>query len=153
MFCFSRNFLRQTILTTVTALSMTTVVAAQDASPISGLGQSWPNVPDISANPHYHVYRFDRDGVEYIQVNDLQGKVRGAFGVTQGVMFALPMGVDTQNITVIAGESPKDLTQVVYQDDTVTVAAESRADGGANISVLAACPDPEHCSQNAIVVQ
>lgn len=153
MFCFSRNFLRRTILTTVTALSMTTVVAAQAATPASGLGQSWPNAPDVSANPHYHVYRFDRDGVAYIQVNDLQGKVRAAFGIAQSVPFALPMGVDTQNVTTTAGSSPTDLMQVVYQDNSITVEAESQADGSVSITANAACQDPEHCTQNAIVVR
>lgn len=153
MFCFSRKFFRQTILTTLTALGMTTVVAAQDAAPAAGLGQSWPNVPDISANPHYHVYRFDRDGVEYIQVNDLQGQVRGAIGIAQGVTLALPMGDDAQNVMVPADGSPRDLTQVVYQDEGLVVGLLSQGDGSANITAAAACGDPEHCTQNGIVAQ
>jgi len=48
MFCFSRKFLRQTILTTLMALSMTTVVAAQDAT--SGSGQGQPTDSQMDGN-------------------------------------------------------------------------------------------------------
>jgi hypothetical protein len=153
MSVFSRKLLRQTILTAAIALSMTTVAIAQQATPATGLGQAWPNAADISTNPHFHVYRFERDGIKYIQINDLQGNVRAAVASTSGATFALPVGADAQNVAVTNSYSTKDLTQVVYQDDGMTVTAEPQSDGSVSIITMAACGDPKYCTGGAIVMQ
>ena len=58
-------------------MSLTSMGAmAANSLPSSGLGQSWPNTTDVSASPHWHVYVFQRNGVRYVQINDLSGKVR-----------------------------------------------------------------------------
>ena len=151
MFCFSRKLLRKTILTTMIALSMTTMVAAQDAAPGTGLGQAWPNAPDVSMSAHYHVYRFERDGVAYIQVNDLQGQVRAAIAATPNATFALPLGADAQHVAIATGPASPDLTQVVYQDSNLTVSAAPQDDGSVSImTMMTNCPDPGQCSANRV---
>lgn len=153
MFCLYRKLFAKTILTTAIALSMVTVATAQDAAPAAGLGQSWPNAADISTNAHYHVYRFERDGVAYIQVNDLQGQVRAAVATTQNTAFTLPVGVDAQHVTVVAASTSAspDATQVVYQDDKLTVTALPQDDGSVSImAMMADCSDPEFCAANRV---
>jgi hypothetical protein len=132
---------------------MTTVATAQDAAPATGLGQAWPNASDVSTNPHFHVYRFERDGIAYIQINDLQGKVRAAIATTAGLTFALPIGSDAQNVATANHPSPTDLTQTVYQDDTLTIAAMPQNDGRLDIVVTAVCGNPQQCSGEDIVMQ
>ncbi|KAF1008682.1 MAG: hypothetical protein GAK28_01110 [Luteibacter sp.] len=61
--------------------------AAQPAT--TGLGSSWPNATDVSASPQYHVYRFERDGIRYIQINDATGTVRGAVAYIGGQILDL----------------------------------------------------------------
>lgn len=153
--CFdlSSKLFRNAILVAVMASGMSTVVAAQDAMPANGLGQSWPNAPDVSSSAHYHVYRFERDGMTYIQVNDLQGKVLGAVAATQDVTFALPIGADAQNGKLGAERAPTDLTEVVYQDDGLTVMAAPQG-GSASITALAAkCEESIPCSQNGVLAR
>lgn len=153
MSVFSSKLLRQTLLTAVVALSMTTVATAQQAAPATGLGQAWPNASDVSTSSHFHVYRFERDGIAYIQINDLQGNVRAAIATTAGVTFALPIGVDAQNVAVTTGRSPEDLTQAVYQDDSLTVSAVPQSDGSMGIVAMAGCGSPAHCTGGGIVMQ
>ncbi|WP_233842103.1 hypothetical protein [Dyella sp. 2HG41-7] len=146
MFAPISHPVRKMILPAVMALSMTTVVAAHHASPASGLGQSWPNAPDVSTSTRWHVYRFERDGIRYIQVNDLQGTVRAAVAETQGVAFALPVGVDAQNVAFINDSVPTDLTEVAYQDESLMVAVESQSDGTIQIAIQMVACEPSNCS-------
>ncbi len=39
----------------------------------SGLGEAMPDAIDLSSDPTWQVYEFERDGVRYVQVNDLSG--------------------------------------------------------------------------------
>lgn len=153
MFVSSRKLLRQTILTAAIALSMTTVATAQQATSVTGLGQAWPNASDVSTNPHFHVYRFERDGIRYIQINDLQGNVRAAVASASGATFALPIGVDAQNVAVTTGRSLANLAQAVYQDDGLTVAAVPQSDGSMRIVAMAGCGNPQQCTGGNIVMQ
>lgn len=154
MFDLSSKLFRNSILVAVMAAGMSTVVAAQDAVSATGLGQAWPNAPDVSRSAHYHVYRFERDGMTYIQVNDLQGKVLGAVAATQGATFALPIGAEAHNVKIGADRAPTDLTEVVYQDDGLTVMAAPQGDGSASITAMAdTCDTAEPCSLNGILAR
>lgn len=74
----------------------------------TGLGQSHPSVADLSMDPAWRVYGFERDGVEYFQVNDLAGRVQLIVGSLDGLFWALPAGeasselvLPPQRITVL----------------------------------------------------
>ncbi|WP_052949862.1 hypothetical protein [Dyella japonica] len=133
------------------AMSLTSMGAmAANSVPSSGLGQSWPNTTDVSASPHWHVYVFQRNGVRYVQINDLNGKVRAAFATASGSFLALPVGSDAARVATpdeplpAAGNTKGD---IVYQDSTVKVLVAPQADGSTATYVAAGdCHDPVECS-------
>lgn len=47
-----------------TAVSLPLLTA--ESTSINQLGQAHLAVTDVSANPNWHVYRFQRDGIEYL---------------------------------------------------------------------------------------
>lgn len=113
----------------------TSAVAAQ--SPGAGLGQAWPNAQDASASPHWHVYVFTHGGIRYVQVNDLNGNVRGAFATANGQYLVLPMGRDAQRLAT-PQQSPTlsdtvvpltSYNETIYDDGSVKVDAVPLSDG------------------------
>jgi hypothetical protein len=122
---------------------------AQGAAPASGLGQSWPNATDVSASPHWHVYVFERNGIRYVQINDLSGKVRAAFARSGGSFLALPVGVDASRVAT--PQEPLAATtqagEIVYQDATTKVLVSPQPDGTTRVYAADGdCKDPIECS-------
>ncbi|HET6433651.1 hypothetical protein [Dyella sp.] len=126
---------------------MSTAAIATDA-PSSGLGQSWPNATDVSANPHWHVYVFEKDGVRYVQVNDTNGGVHGAIATAGGQVLVLPIGKDAQNVTTATDPTTTATTSpdTVYADGTVTINAAVQPTGAVQMLVTTPCNDPVECS-------
>lgn len=135
--------------------------AAMAAHPQNaGLGQAWPNARDLSSSTHWHVYAFVNDGVKYIQVNDLNGNIRGAFATANGQFLVLPMGSDARRIST--PQKPASLSstvvplaalaELVYHDRTIKLVAVPVSDGtvlfeAASSRSLAPCdPDKEDCN-------
>lgn len=133
----------------VMALASANVMAA-GGLPATGLGQSWPNATDVSASPRWHVYVFERNGVRYVQINDLNGKVRAAFATSGGNFLALPLGVDATRLAT--PEEPLAATgqtqgDIVYQDVTTKVLVAPQPDGTARVYAASGdCKDPIECS-------
>ena len=129
MFRKSLGFVSQkaVISTLFGAILSTSAFASQP--PATGLGQSWPNATDVSVSPHYHVYVFIRDGIRYIQVNDLNGTVRGAVAVADHEVLVLPVGVDAQYVTTsqantqAASASNAGAAETVYNDSSTQITA------------------------------
>lgn len=142
------------LATGLLAASLTSFGAmAQNALPATGLGQSWPNAPDVSASPHWHVYVFQRHGVRYVQVNDLNGKVRAAVAAASGSFLALPVGSDAARVATpqeplpVTGSTTGD---IVYQDSTMKVLMAPQSNGTANAYVASGdCHDPIECTGRA----
>ncbi|MET3650771.1 hypothetical protein [Dyella japonica] len=132
-------------------MSLTSMGAmAATGLPSTGLGQSWPNATDVSTSPHWHVYLFQRDGVRYVQINDLNGKVRAAFAAASGTFLTLPVGSDAAQVATpseplpVTGNTAGD---IVYQDGALKVLVAPQADGTARTFVAAGkCTDPVECS-------
>jgi hypothetical protein len=128
--------------------------AAWSGAPSTGLGQAWPNAADVSVSPHYHVYRFVRDGIQYIQVNDLGGTVHAAIASANGTVLVLPIGVDAAKAkSAVAGalSAASSTAETVYQDATVSVSATPQSDGSVQIlatprTAADTCSDPGECS-------
>ncbi len=57
-----------------------------------GLGEAFPATVNLSHDPAWQVYGFQRDGISYFQVNDLAGRVQVIIGNAGGVFWALPAG-------------------------------------------------------------
>lgn len=110
----------------------------------SGLGQAWPNAPDLSASPRWHVYAFERDGIRYVQINDARGAVRGAFATTNGVFLVLPMGSGGSVDIGAAGQSPAQ-GETIYSDGDVQVTAAPQPNG-VHFNAVPVCKDPVECS-------
>lgn len=135
------------------------------ALPDTGLGQAWPSALDVSANAHWHVYRFESNGIHYIQINDLHGKVRGAFATANGQFLILPMGRDAQRISTpqqpLAVSSTvvplTTYTETVYRDASIQLDAVPLSDGSTMFTVqatttstaVAPCDNPIECSTHA----
>lgn len=113
----------------------------------TGLGQSWPNAPDLSVSPRFHAYSFFKSGVHYVQVNDINGTVRGAIGYVDGQVLELPIGVDAVRWT-IANDGPRPAgREAVYQDDAMSIHAAPQPDGTLRLMVVSNCKEhPEECS-------
>ncbi len=109
------------------------VATAYAAPPSHGLGQMWPNAQDVSANPQWHVYVFERDQIHYIQVNDSSGAVRAAFAVANGTALVLPIGGDADRASVLQQSPGTRISaaagQIVYHDTQSQVAMVPQADG------------------------
>jgi hypothetical protein len=124
--------------------------------PSTGLGQAWPNAADVSASPHYHVYVFARDGIRYIQINDLGGTVLAAVAVANNEALVLPVGVDSQYVTTsqVNDESAKasDDAQSVYSDGVTQITATPASNGVVriNVGMTDGCPDPSDCTAQVI---
>jgi hypothetical protein len=146
----SNRFVRALALGLLAAALSTTGAMAASSLPSTGLGQAWPNAPDLSASPHWHVYAFERNGIRYIQINDLNGKVRAAFAVAGSNFLGLPIGVDAAHLATPQEPQavPASRTgETVYQDAAVKVLVAPQADG--SLQVFAAsgnCTDPIECS-------
>ncbi|WP_049623291.1 hypothetical protein [Frateuria defendens] len=126
--------------------------------PATGLGQSWPNAADVSANPHWHAYVFVLNGIKYVQINDLNGNVLGAVGTANGQFITLPVGAYSQQVstpqepatlssTAVATASPT----LVYQDDSMEITATPQSDGTLRLNALSIgeCNDnPTECTSH-----
>jgi hypothetical protein len=103
----------------------------------TGLGQAWPNAPDVSTSSHWHVYVFTSNGIRYVQVNDLAGNVRGAFAAAHGQFLVLPMGRDASRVWTphqppAIGRGVAALSsyaQSIYRDGAVELKAIPLSDG------------------------
>ncbi|GLQ47016.1 hypothetical protein GCM10007862_20670 [Dyella lipolytica] len=152
MFRLVSHVVRKTVCVGVIAASLTAIVATAQTAPATGLGQSWPNAPDVSVNPHWHAFVFERDGVRYIQINDRNGTVHAVIGRVGDTLFALPVGVDARRVDAAPALSAETSSQTVYQDDTMTVMAAPQSDGTVQIMVRAlGCDDPGACNVSSVV--
>ena len=155
MLCKANAFVSSRL---IAATLLTTILSASAFAyqpPSTGLGQAWPNATDVSASPHFHVYVFVRDGIRYIQVNDLDGTVLGAVAVANNEVLILPLGVDAQYVTTSQMESGSAKTasnaQNVYSDDATQVTATPSSNGIVRINIgMNSCQDPTDCSGNVI---
>jgi hypothetical protein len=128
-----------------------TAIAAQ---PANDLGKAWPNARDVSRSPHWHVYVFERDGVRYVQVNDLNGNVRGAFAVVGGQYLVLPIGRDADRVGTpqqrakTMAQSGALPSEAIYQDEAIRVMATPKAAGVLQLDAedASTCGDPANCT-------
>ncbi|UPG88500.1 hypothetical protein L2Y96_13840 [Luteibacter aegosomaticola] len=120
----------------------------------NGLGQAWPNTTDVSANPNWHVYVFARGSTRYIQINDAQGVVRGAFARTPYSLVGLPIGTDAGNLSTPDEPLPAPASRAsvqVYSGDGVQAYVAPQADGTARLMLVPTdCKsDPIECNKGA----
>lgn len=127
-------------------------VASASTPPATGLGQAWPNTPDVSVSPNYHAYVFMLGGIQYIQINDLGGNVLGSVGTAAGQFITLPIGKFAQLVStpqqpaaLTTSATPIAAPTTVYNDGTTTITATPMSDGTTQLNVAAICSDPASC--------
>ena len=125
--------------------------------PSMGLGQAWPSTTDVSASPDFHAYVFMLGGVEYVQVNDINGNVLGAIGTANGQFITLPIGRFSQYVAtpqepaaLASIGTPVNSPATVYQDASTTITATPMSNGAVQLSATStATCDPVECSNRA----
>jgi hypothetical protein len=153
----SQNVFRRAVLTTALTIGLSSAAFAADP-PSTGLGQAWPNAADVSVSPNYHDYVFLLGGVQYIQVNDLNGNVLGSVGTAGGQFIILPIGKFAQYVSTpqqaassTSNATPTSSPTTVYNDGTSTVTATPMSDGTTRLKANTAdtsstCTDLAKCS-------
>lgn len=98
----------------------------------TGLGQTNPPSVNVSQSDAWAAYEFERDGIQYLQVNDSRGNVRAIIGGVGETFWTLPAGsaadrvsLPQQALSIPAG-APR--TEVYRTADVVLAAYE--VDGG-----------------------
>lgn len=86
-----------------------------------GLGESFPDAVDLATDPTWQVYEFERDGVRYVQVNDLTGAVRAAAGRIGGTAWVMPIGTDADRVAVPGDTTPAGVPILLYRGADVEV--------------------------------
>lgn len=126
--------------------------------PSTGLGQAWPNATDVSASPNYHAYVFVLGGIQYIQINDLNGNVLGSVGTTSGQFITLPIGKFAQFVSTpqqpaatTSPATPSAAPTTVYNDGQTTITSTPMSDGTQQLKAasLGTCTDPAACNTNS----
>lgn len=87
----------------------------------SGLGESAPTAPDLSADVAWQVYEFERDGVRYTQINDSTGAVRAAVGRIGETTWVLPIGLDADRVLLPGDALPAGYARVLLRSKEVEV--------------------------------
>lgn len=153
-----KALLRKTAFAGILAcgLALPFAVPAQQAAP--GLGQAWPNVPDVSQNPQWHVYVFHLNGIKYIEVADLSGRIVSAVATANNQYIALPVGAYPQYVSTPnqTAQLPKGVASAtpttVYQDTATTVSVATASNGAVATSaaVVGGCTNPIECNTNIV---
>lgn len=86
-----------------------------------GLGEAYPPSVDLASDPQWQVYEFERDGVRYVQINDLNGKVRAATGRIAGTFWVMPIGSDADRVSLPDDALPTGQSRVLYRSHDVEV--------------------------------
>jgi hypothetical protein len=129
---------RRTLFVTLFALGLSGTAFAANP-PSTGLGQAWPNTTDVSLNPNYHAYVFVMAGVQYIQLNDVNGNVLGSVGTSGGQYMVLPIGQYAQFVSTpqqsaaATSATPTASPSQVYNDGTTVLTATPMSDGSTQI--------------------
>lgn len=87
----------------------------------SGLGESFPAIPDVAPDPSWQVYEFERDGIRYAQINDGIGRVRAAVGRIDGTLWVLPIGSDADRVSVTEAALPSGYSKLIYRSNDLEV--------------------------------
>ncbi|WP_439444491.1 hypothetical protein ABWU93_11605 [Xanthomonas translucens pv. translucens] len=83
-----------------------------------GLGESAPAAQNLYIDPAWSVYQFERDGITYLQINDVQGRVRAAVARAGDTAWVMPMGRDVDKVRI---SSSSLLGSVVYDSNDFVV--------------------------------
>jgi hypothetical protein len=87
----------------------------------TGLGEPMPSAIDLSGDPAWQVYAFERDGIRYLQINDSGYTPRAAVGPIGPTAWVLPIGQDADRVTIDEDVQPPPTSRIVYRDEHLEV--------------------------------
>lgn len=87
-----------------------------------GLGESFPQAPDLAPDPAWQVYQFERDGIRYVQINDANGNVRAAVGRIDNTFWVMPIGSDADRVSIRDVALPWSQSSVLVANQELHVA-------------------------------
>ncbi len=137
---------RLTVLTLTAGMFLPAVASAQAAQSTTccssdphgvtiaskGLGEPAPQALNESQDASWRAFEFMRDGIWYLQVNDLSGNVHAIIGNVDTVFWTLPSGIDANRVStpqrrlLIPTNAPR---TVVYRKPNLLLVAYSTAGG------------------------
>ncbi|MCC8536581.1 hypothetical protein ACDH70_02820 [Xanthomonas axonopodis pv. poinsettiicola] len=68
----------------------------------TGLGDSNPKAANLTMDPSFAIYELHRDGVTYLQINDVTGVVHAVVARVDNALWTLPMGKDVERVVLPA---------------------------------------------------
>lgn len=86
-----------------------------------GLGESSPDAIDVSTDVSLSVYQFARSGVNYTQINDVNGGVRAAVGNIGSTAWVLPLGTDADRVLLPGDSVPAGIRRTIYKSPKIEV--------------------------------
>ncbi|WP_372362834.1 hypothetical protein ACCQ10_08990 [Xanthomonas sp. NCPPB 1325] len=69
-------------------------------APATGLGDSNPKAANLAMDSSLAIYEFHRDGVTYLQINDVTGVVHAVVARVDDALWTLPMGKDVDRVVL-----------------------------------------------------
>ncbi|CEH40270.1 hypothetical protein H8Z70_12695 [Xanthomonas citri pv. citri] len=69
-------------------------------APAIGLGDSNPKAANLARDSSLAIYEFHRDGVTYLQINDITGVVHAVVARVDDALWTLPMGKDVDRVVL-----------------------------------------------------
>ncbi len=99
---------------------------------LTGLGQPTPPSADVSESAAWSAYELERDGIQYLQVDDPSGKVRVIIGNIGETFWSLPAGSAADRVSLPQSRLSIPVTakrMEVYRRPGVVLAAYE-VDGG-----------------------
>lgn len=109
----------------------------------TGLGESQPPTRNISVDPEWQVYLFERDGIRYYQVNDLMGRIQFIAGQSNERLWLLPSGTARPPaIWNMGNESilPASIGRQVYLGSSIAIYSGGHADDARWVIILLESP-------------
>ncbi|WP_082064768.1 hypothetical protein [Xanthomonas sp. MUS 060] len=96
----------------------------------TGLGEAKPLAQNLSTDSAWKIYRFERDGISYLQINDIEGRVRSAVGRIGDTAWVMPIGTDVDRVSIPLMGISSMPGKVVYRSDDFIVMVVRGGDKG-----------------------
>jgi len=122
------------------------VPAAANAADLRGLGATWPNAADVSRSVQFHAYRWDANGVKYVQINNSAGSPVAALAVAGRQVLVLPIG-NPDTVQVLDARPVTTAGQVVYDDGQLVITGSPSAGTLVAYAAEEECRDPVECGK------
>jgi hypothetical protein len=87
----------------------------------TGLGEAFPQAPDLAPDRAWQVYEFERDGIRYVQINDAYGRVRAAVGRIDDTFWVMPIGKDADRVNAYGNGRSIGQTKVLVRNGDLEV--------------------------------